>query len=288
MLCQKIRIWNRGIFMNKPKLLFYNSDQLLEGPCWDKKNNVLYFVSILNCRIYAIDPYSGELNIIKTEGPVGCAVVEENGSILEAELSGIYRINPITGEKKYITNFLETENVRYNDGKLGPNGRFYVGSMFYNQYTKGSGKLFCLDGREKKILIENTTISNGLGFSNDEKYMYFIDTPTKRIGRYFYDKETGNILFDKYVVEIQGEGMPDGMCVARDDTIWVAEWGAGKVSHWNPATGKKIEEIMFPCLNVSSCCFGGEKDEFLFVTTGKHDDGTESEELAGGLFFVKI
>lgn len=270
------------------EVLFYSGAELLEGPCWDEKNNILYFVSILNNLIYSLDINTGYIKSYQTESPVGCAVIEETGMILEAELNGIYRINPETGEKKFVSQLIRENGIRYNDGKLGPDGKLYVGTMYYQKFSKGKGKLYRLDENQSVSLIEGTTISNGLGFSNDNKYMYFIDTPTNKVGRYYYDIATGNINFDRYIIEFINDGNPDGMCVDIDDTIWVAQWGAGKVSHWNPYTGEKLLEIEFPCANVSSCCVGGKNMEYLFVSSGKHDDGVENEVLAGALFKVKI
>ena len=125
-----------------------------------------------------------------------------------------------------------------------------------------------------------------MGFSNSGDYLYFIDTPTKRISKYIYDKENGDVCFEKFVIEIEGNGFPDGLCVDQNDNIWVAEWGGSKVCLWNPQTGAKIRELNLPCTNVTSCCIGGRESEFLFVTTAENEN--KIEPLAGGLFKFKL
>ncbi|CZQ92051.1 SMP-30/gluconolactonase/LRE family protein [Trichococcus ilyis] len=75
----------------KPESVFYAGSGLLEGPHWDATNNLLYCVSIEDSMIYAIDPESGEVRTYLTDGPVGCAVLDRDGMILEAERSGIFR-----------------------------------------------------------------------------------------------------------------------------------------------------------------------------------------------------
>ena len=54
-----------------PKLIFFNNAKLLEGPCWDAKNNLLYFVSIRGNTIFALNPDTGRVNSYTTDGAVG-------------------------------------------------------------------------------------------------------------------------------------------------------------------------------------------------------------------------
>lgn len=271
----------------KPELVFYAGSTLLEGPCWNKDTREILCVSIEQKCIYSVNPKTGKIQTYVMDGQVGCIALEDKNCIIAAEYNGIYRINLISGEKEYITHLIADKRIRYNDGKLDAAGRFIVGTTGYNCLAENQNYLFSWNGIEKKVLISGTTISNGIDFSSDNKYLYFVDTPTKRVSRYFYDIGTGDARFDKDIICID-EGLPDGICVDVDDMLWVAQWGGYKVSKWNPYTGEKLTEIILPCKNVSSCCIGGEREEFLFVTTAKHDDGTKSEEFAGGLFKIQI
>lgn len=271
----------------KPELAFYIGSTLLEGPCWNKETGEILCVSIEQKCIYSANPLTGRIQTYMMDGQVGCITLVDKDYILAAEYNGIYKINLKSGEKKFITQLKTNDNIRYNDGKSDAAGRFIVGTTGYNCFAENQNYLYSWDGKEGKVLISGTTISNGIGFSNDNKYMYFVDTPTKKVSRYFYDIDTGNVKFDKDIIFID-EGLPDGICVDVDDMLWVAQWGGYKVSKWNPYTGEKLLEVILPCKNVSSCCIGGEREEYLFVTTAKHDDGTESEEFAGGLFKIRV
>lgn len=269
-----------------PELVFYSGSSLLEGPCWDAIEEVIYCVSIEQCFIYRINPKTGEVNSFKTSGSVGCVVVEKSGMLLSAEKSGIYRINPKTGERTFLVQLEHNSAMRYNDGKLDPCGRFLVGTKAEGDDLRGSGKLFSYDGKQTRALVTGTTISNGIGFSKAGDIMYFIDTPTQKVGRYKYNLETGEAVFDRYIVEMEGNRWPDGMCVDADGSIWVAEWGGGCVCKWNPETGEKMREITLPCVNTSSCCLGGVDLQYLYITTAKSSD--RDEPLAGGLFRIPI
>lgn len=271
----------------KPELAFYVGSTLLEGPCWKKDTGEILCVSIEQKCIYSVNLTSGKISSFMLEGEVGCVALEDNNNILVAEYNGIYRINLNSGEREFVTHLITDKSIRYNDGKMDAAGRFLVGTTGYKCLAENQNVLFSWNGIEKKELISGTTISNGIGFSKDNMYLYFVDTPTKKVSRYLYDIGTGDAKFDKDIIYID-EGIPDGICVDVDDMLWVAQWGGYKVSKWNPYTGEKLLEILLPCKNVSSCCIGGDREDLLFVTTAKHDDGTESEELAGGLFKIRI
>lgn len=271
----------------KPQLVFYLDTPLLECPCWNEKTQEISCISIEQNCVYCINPQSGNIQTFEMSGQVGCAVFEKEDHMIVAEYEGIYRLDIKTGEKEFITQLNTNPKLRYNDGILDPVGRFLIGTTGYNCLAEEQNSVYSWNGESGRKLIDGTTISNGIDFSKDNQYMYFVDSPTQKVARYFYDIDTGDIKFDKYIIYID-DGIPDGICTDLDDNLWIAQWGGGKVSKWNPYEGKKIMEIMLPCKNVSSCCIGGENKEYLFVTTAKHDDGTESEELAGGLFRIQI
>jgi len=270
----------------KPELVFYSGATLLEGPCWDPKEQVIYCVSIEQSLIYRIDFLSGEVVSYQTNGHVGCVVIDSDGIIISAEKEGIYKTNPKTKERLFIAQFEEDVLMRYNDGKIDPNGRFIVGTKGYLENYPGKAKLLSYDGKNVRTIVSGTTISNGLGFSISKDKMYFIDTPTKKVGSYHYNIETGEASFDRFVVKIPGKGWPDGMCVDNDDMIWVAEWEGGRVCKWDPENGAKICEIKLPCSRVTSCCIGGKALDTLYITTAKST--FLDEPLAGGLFKLKI
>lgn len=268
----------------KPELIFYAGNALLEGPLWDDENQMLYFVSIDDDIIYRFNEESTEIDSYPTNGPVGAAVLDSDGNILSAEKSGIYLINPETNERNFIMQPNEDERQRYNDGKMDPKGRFLIGTMGYEETLEGEASLYAIENGDYKEILSGLTLANGMGWSKDGKTFYHIDTPTKKVKQYDYDLETAEVSNGRTVVEITGDGAPDGMCVDIDENIWVAEFGGKRICKWNPETGEKLVEIPMPVTNVTSCCIGGSNKEYLYITTGQEDD----EPLSGGLFRVKI
>ena len=276
--------------MSEAKLVFYAGSTLLEGPRWSDELNALLCVSIEQERIFLVDENGQYVKTFITHGQVGFAVFKDKDTIIYAAYEGVYELDIATGKNKFLFQANTDKTLRYNDGDYDPKGRLLLGTTGFKRFAKEENCLYSanIDGSNLKKIVEKTSISNGIAFSQDSKYLYFIDTPTKKVGRYEYNVETGDCKFDKYVVEITGNGVPDGMCIDKDGNIYVAEWGGFRVCKWNPATGECLKEYPVPVQNVSSCTIGGKNHDILFITTAMHDDGTESELTAGGLFKVEL
>lgn len=268
-----------------PKLIFFNGAELLEGPCWEAETESLYFVSIKADTVFRFNTKTGRIKSYATDGAVGCAVLRD-GKLITAEKSGIYERKIDDTEKQLIAHVYDDNIYRYNDGKLDPKGRLFVGTMGDGERQTGKCGLYRIDGEnEFTCVVSGTTISNGLGWTKDSSKMFFIDTPTKEVWEFDYDLETGEISNKKVFTKIE-DGAPDGMCVDIDDTLWIAHWGGSKVSHWDSRTGEYLGEIELPVSRVSCPVVGGKMMDTLYITTALDPDG--NEPLSGGLFAVKI
>ncbi len=270
--------------MEAPSLIFESGTELLEGPVFDRDNHLLYFVSILDFLVYRFDPATNEMLNVKLDSPVSCIFLLSKNTVLAASKNGFYEINFNTLQKKFVFQIDISSSVRYNDGIMDSEGRIIIGTMGYPEVKKNIGKVYSYQKGEYRIIIENTTISNGLAFSPDNTSLYFVDTPTMKVARYHYDIQSGEVMFDTYVIEFTGNGVPDGMCMDPEGMLWIAEWGGGCISRWNPLNGDKLQEKKLPCINVTSCCF----DNFynLYVTTAKSD--SLSEQYGGSLFYIEL
>ena len=157
---------------------------------------------------------------------------------------------------------------------------------------KGAGTLYTVvpDGTVETKL-EKVTISNGIVWSANKKYMYYNDTPTGKVARYRYDEKTGEILFDGVAVTLPpGSGAPDGMTIDSNDNLWVAQWGGFGVYCYNPYTGELLGKVEVPAPNVASCAFGGKDMDTLYITTaraGLSKEQLEEYPLSGSLFVCK-
>lgn len=277
---------------NKVTLVLDSKSALGEGPHWDHKQNRLYWVDIIGKNLHIYNPKKNDNHTIQLDQFIGAAVPEQSGEFLLAMKNGVYRYNTGTNQLTKLHDPEEDKiNNRFNDGKCDSMGRFWVGTMDLDG-QKDCGSLYRLDvdGKMTKVLSP-VSISNGIAWSPDKKFMYFIDTPTRKVSTYHYEESTGNILYFGTGVEIpEAMGSPDGMTIDEEGMIWVAHWGGAMISRWNPHNGKLLKTIKIPAKNVTSCTFGGENLDELFVTTAR--TGLSEEDLAaypqsGGLFKVE-
>ncbi|MBP1153391.1 MULTISPECIES: SMP-30/gluconolactonase/LRE family protein [unclassified Paenibacillus] len=274
------------------ELVWDGKATLGEGPSWDHRSGLLLWVDIEGKRVHYYNPAAGSNRTIQLDQMVGTAVPRAGGGLILALEHGLHTLDLKT---ERLTKLIEpeegVESNRFNDGKCDEAGRFWVGTMNM-QDEEPTGALYCLEtnGTLRKV-VEGVTISNGLGWSTDGRTMYYIDTPTKRVVAYDYSSASGAISNCRTVVRIpEDQGYPDGMTVDEEGMLWVAHWEGWQVSRWNPQTGEKIGFVRLPAARVTSCTFGGEHYDELYITTartGLTEEQLAEQPYAGGLFRIK-
>lgn len=268
-------------------LIYQNNTILGEGPLWDFRIEKLVWVDIMKGLIHFFDPKTNNNTTHLFGHHVSAIVMREKGGYVLACDRGFAFYNPDNKQVEWLDDPEEHKKLnRFNDGKCDPQGRFWAGTMEFNAGNP-NGALYCLEADLSwNLKLDNIYVSNGMDWSADATEMYYIDSPTRKIQCYSFDARTGNIVFKKNITEIpESLGFPDGMTVDENGNLWVAIYRAGKVQCFNAATGQLIEEIQVPTSLVSSCCFGGNKLDTLFITTIA--EGNEEDPLAGGLFAIK-
>ena len=264
------------------ELLYDIKATLGEGPVWDVRTQTLYWIDILNKRVYA----NADI-LLELDETIGCLALRKSGGLVFTKRFSFWTLdlNPVrTAFLSALTN--EPADNRFNDGKCDPRGRFLAGTMDMGEKDP-NGSLYSFDGNVTKLLSD-VTISNGMAWSPDYKTFYFIDTPTREVKAFEYDLETGTIANPRVAVRVpESLGWPDGMTSDRQGNLWVAMWGGAQVTKWNPTTGQLLERIPVPAKNVSSCVFGGTGLNELYITSarvGLDEDTLKQYPLTGGVF----
>jgi len=267
------------------ELLLDAKATLGEGPAWDAKTQTLYWVDILEKRVYA-----GTKILAQLDDYIGCLAPRKNGNLVLGTRSGFADLNVDTGQLTVLASLdSELPTNRINDGKCDPAGRFLAGTMDMNE-TDPNGALYSFDGKQITRLLDGITISNGLAWSPDHKTFYYIDTPTREVKAFDYDLSTGQIANPRVAIHVPDSlGWPDGMTSDADGNLWIALWGGAQVTKWNPNAGKLLEQIAVPALHTSACVFGGKDMNELHITSarkGMSEADLKKFPLSGGLFKV--
>jgi len=247
-----------------------------EGPSWDAKTRTLYWVDILDKRVHY--HHKEEDGFIQLDDMPGCLAPTKNGTLLIAARASVLDLEPATGKIEVLATVTEPADNRFNDGKCDPAGRFLAGTMNMDEETP-SGALYSFDGHMVTPLLGGIRISNGLAWSPDYKTLYYIDTPTREVKAFDYDLSNGQIANPRVAISVpEALGWPDGMTSDTDGNLWIAMWGGAQITRWNPRNGKLLKQIPLPAKNVTSCVFGGEHLNELYVTSARK--GLDAADIA--------
>lgn len=273
---------------DRPEVVVAPGARLGEGPVWDARIGRVVWVDILARRMYLTDPGSGATDETETPLHIGAVVPRASGGYVAALQDGFWAIG--MGAPTPLFRVQDARPaMRFNDGKCDPAGRFWAGTMAYDE-APGAGALYRLDadGRATRVL-QGVTISNGMAWSADARTMYFIDSATHRIDAFAFDASTGALGDRRPLVHVPPEkGWPDGMTIDDEGGLWIALWRGSAVHRY--IDGRLDQAINLPVSLPTSCAFGGADLDELFITSAteglsKHERA--AEPLAGALFRVR-
>ncbi|TFD33334.1 SMP-30/gluconolactonase/LRE family protein [Cryobacterium cryoconiti] len=207
----------------------------------------------------------------------GAVMALERGFALEDAAGTITVLDPLWDDP----------GLRMNDGGCDPDGRFYCGTMAYDQ-APGAALLYRLDPEGAvMVVLEDLTISNGLEWSPDGSLAYFNDTPTGRIAVLDYSPESGLTGLRRFVDIPAEHGYPDGLTVDAEGFVWVALYGGSAVRRYSP-DGRLDGIVSVGATNVTACTFGGPELNQLFITTTRENLRPGQDPLAGSLFVAEV
>jgi sugar lactone lactonase YvrE len=256
-----------------------------EAPVWHAVESALYWVDINGYAVHRLHPSSGKYSswTMKTE-PSALAVDVDNNLVVATRAGFVY-LDTTNGEMEDIAPApYDTTKVRFNDGRVDPAGRFWVGTM-YEPRDQEKAEMYVLDrGALRQAWSGGMTNSNGLAWSPDGKTMYHADTTTHRVDCYDYDAATGSAANRRNLVTFSTDkkaadygGRPDGAAMDSEGNYWVAMFEGGRIVKLSPA-GVLLQEIQVPLRCPTAVCFGGPDLRTLYVTSASH--GRSDEELA--------
>lgn len=255
-----------------------------EGPVWNPFDGKLYQVNGFEKEILSIDIDTKEVTVRTLPFGVAAIAFSKKGEMLVSCANGAFVLNeddtrtPLYDTQKYV--------IQYgNDAKVGPDGRFYIGTQSSARKGVGDavdGKLYSIDkDGEVTVLLDGLRLSNGFDWSMDEKRFYHTDSDTGIIKEYAFDKETGKISFTGRQVSVPGL---DGFTIDRNDNLYVACWGKGYIAVVDTARMQVKNHIPVPAKIPASCCFAGKDMERLVVVTATLGADLEADKNAGYTF----
>ena len=263
-----------------------------EGILWQHQTQMLWWTDIQARRLYRYDWQTKSLRHYATPERVGSfGFVANSDRLIVAFESGIALYHPETQHIHWLGKpEAEKPHVRFNDGRVDRQGRFWAGTMVEGDHPDISAGLYCVDAHgcihQRK---QGIRISNSLCFSTDGHHAYFADSPRFRIRKYALTQPTGELSEETCFATLPDGVHPDGATVDCEDHVWNAQWGAGKVVRYN-ASGSPSTVIQLPVSQPTCITFGGPDLDLLFVTSasvGLSPAQLATEPEAGAVFVFK-
>jgi len=260
-----------------------------EGPFWDDAGQRLLIVDMLAGAVVDLasfehpqryDVGSAVAAVIRRRRDGGFIVATEHGFSLFDERFTLVR---------RLADLLDDPAIRLNEGGCDPAGRFFIGSMAYEQ-TSGAAAVYRLDpDGSTRTVLAGVTISNGLQWSPDGALAYYIDTPTRRVDVFDVDPADGSLHDRRPFVRLDDDvtGDPDGMTIDAEGGLWVALWGGGAVQRFD-ASGALTEVVDVPGVtHTSAAAFGGPDLDTLYITSSRQHLADDAEPEAGAVFAAR-
>jgi sugar lactone lactonase YvrE len=274
------------------------SAELGEGPTWDAAADRLVWVDILGREVHHLDPVSGSDRVVRTSQHVGSAKPRAGGglvlnlcdgvALVDADADADADADSDASAERWLARW-PREGCRGNDAAVDAAGRLWAGTMRYDEAPDG-GRLYRVGpGSDVVTMLDEVTISNGIGWSLDGRLMYYIDTPTRRVDRFDVDPATGDVSGRRPLVELGPDtaGAPDGLAVDVDGCVWVALWDGAAVHRYTPE-GRLDRIVEVPASRPTACAFGGVGLHDLYITTARVglDGATLAREPLAGSVLV--
>jgi sugar lactone lactonase YvrE len=256
-----------------------------ESAIWHEVESALYWVDIEGLTVNRLHAASGKFSSWKMGSNPSALAIDDNNFLVVATRERLLRLNTTDGAETPIADApYDTSKVRFNDGRVDPAGRFWIGTM-YEPRDQPAAEMYVLARDNLRCAWRGgMTNSNGLAWSLDGRTMFHADTTTHRIDCYDFDVATGEHSNRRTILTFPTDktapdygGRPDGATIDSEGMYWVAMFEGGRVLRISP-TGEILREIKLPVRCPTSVCFGGPDLRTLYITSASQ--GRSNEEIA--------
>lgn len=256
--------------------------ELGECPVYDDREHALLFEDTLGRAIHSVDLASGTTRHWTFASEVCSFGLAESGRLVVALRHEVGLFDRAGGAFQRLCTIEDgNPDTRLNDGKVGPDGAFWVGSMDNRGKPAAErrplGSLYRVDGSGRvENKVDGLITSNGLAWSADGRTMFHTDSSGPWIDRWDFDPASGAIGGrTRIVADIANEdGRPDGGAADAEGGYWSAGVSAARLNRYD-ADGRLLATYPVPVAAPTMPCFGGPDMRTLFVTSLRHGRSPE-------------
>ena len=260
------------------KVISLNKNILGEGPYYDSRYDRISWVDIVGQALYMKD--KNGIKKVEFEEKISAAIPikNQNGYMVCGERNLFLYIDDKIIKYKNIEHLMK-KGQRCNDAKADRLGRLWFTTITDDEHYKPGGNLYLLEKGNIRLMEEDVMLANGMAFSHDDQFFYFVDSIKKEIYSYSFDLKKGIISNKRVLFTI--DGTPDGMSIDQMDHLFVAIWGGKRIEVRVSKDGRLIENISLPTRLITSVTF---KEKDIIVTSASL---SEKDEYKGDVFMLK-
>lgn len=260
---------------------------LIEGPVWDPQRGLI-FSDVLFGGVFCVTNEGSVSTVFEHRRGIGGMALHAAGGLIVSGRNIAYKGFDLGPTVTLLDRDEANGNVGYNDLTVDGLGRIYAGSLgaspvFDDGREPASGDLYLIDlDGSSRVVAQDIRLTNGLGFSPDGSLLYHSDSARRDVNCYTVDGDGG--LGDKQIFAHLEDGVPDGLVVAEDGSVWVALAGGGHGVAVIASDGTPGKHIEIPDPMCTSVCFGGADLRDLYIVSGS---GEQDSDRAGAVYLYR-
>lgn len=267
---------------------------LIEGPLWLPDHGLL-FSDVHHGGVFRLDADGRVETVVEHRRGIGGLAWHVAGGLVVSGRNVAFKPLGAGATLPLLEREAAPGAVGFNDLTTDAAGRIYVGSLgaspFDTDAAPRMGDLFCIDvDGSHRVVGRDISLTNGLGFAPDGRTLYHSDSRVHTVWQYAVAPD-GN-LGEKRVFATTTRGLPDGLAVAVDGSVWVALADGGHGVVVFEPDGREREFIGIPEPMCTSLCFGGADMRDLYIVSGSdgagHDDAGAVHHLRVGVAGVPV
>jgi sugar lactone lactonase YvrE len=256
--------------MNNADITFVVAERFgaAESPTWDAATGQLFWCDIPAGTIHSLDIESGQRRRWSFGEPVASFGLADSGRLVVALLNSVILFSLETGERELIATIeLPAGVTRLNDGKVGPDGAFYVGSVDRSATPRAA--LYRVDkAGQITILTSGFSASNGLAWTADGQTMFHSDSQGDMfVDRWDFCSQSGAISNKRRLREHDmANGRADGGAFDTAGIYWSAAPSCSRLNRI-ALDGRLLGWVDMPISKPTMPCFGGADMRTVYVTS---------------------
>jgi len=270
-----------------------------ESLIWDDRAGLLIWVDMLSHKIHMLDPSTHTHQHFDTPGMVTSIGMRKDGGYVVGLKRSVALWAPDQGFQELAQIEPDRPKNRLNEGVVGPDGCYWVGTMQNNadadgmprDQTEASGQVWRIhpDGRAELMLDAGFWLTNTIAWLDGR--IVIGDTGQNTLYSFAYPPKAGTLGDKNVFLSDYEHGLPDGSCIDANGHLWNCRVVGGAEVLCLTADGTPLQRVATPCTWPTSCIIGGPDMDTLFVTSARFtmsDAHLDAAPWEGDLFAHKL